>query len=199
MKSTDFWNIPEGTVILVRPSGPGARDPEAQYEFTLGELGTDTRLIPSISLVPSDHPDTPSGFYPQVRGSYRAVTMTKWLSRYEPDEADENWRPVGFRAYRAVRPHDVIGVWAEVRDELIQQRREHFASVAAAEKLREQRHAVAEAALREAQAVVRPAMESAGFPESHQALSKYALPHGRTFTTEEVAQIIRTIQQETSS
>lgn len=199
MKGTDFWALPERTVILVRPSGVGARDSQARYEFTLGEIGPTARLASSGGLSDGGRDGSPTGFYYTKDGSYRAVTLTKRLSPYERDDAEKNWGRVTCAAYTAVRPHDVIGVWDEVRDGLLQERREYFARIAAEEKLREEREAAAEVTLREAQVVVAPAMEAAGLPSTHRALSKYAPPHGRAFTIEEVAQIVQTLQREDPS
>lgn len=191
MKTALFQSLPKGTVILVRPTGSGSRRPGAEHELILARIESITPLAKTRSLIPRNEPErVPHGFTASPVGSYRAITITHLLAMHTPGDAESDWRTRN--EYRGVTAREVVGVWPDIREDVLAARRDHFTRAAAAKQARQAREEEQMAALADALTVVRPAMEGvAGLSNYHPALSTGARPGQRTFTTEEVARILR--------
>lgn len=194
MKTALFEALPKGAVILVRPTGSGSRRPGAEHELILARIESTTPLAKVRSRVPRNEPErVPHGFTVSPVGSYRAITITHLLSPHTPGDDEADWRTRD--EYRGVTAREVVGVWSDIREDVLTARRDYFARAAAAKQARQAREEEQMAALVDALTVVRPAMEGVvGLSNYHPALSTGARPGQRTFTTEEVARILRAVK-----
>lgn len=193
MKDADFTTLEQGTVVLLRPFGPGARDKDAQDHLVLAELGPAT---PLTSLGFSHYkgiPDwVPGGYIPHMGGKYRAITLLRDLPRLAETDDDDAWETfayLGSAIRRAVLSRDVIGPWADVREEVLTARRERIAAMVQERTQREAEEGVHREEFDRALAALRPLLEAEGLGE-HRALSEYAAPRRAYFTAEEVARLI---------
>lgn len=185
MKTNDFYDLPVGTTVLLRPMGPGATRPEAKNELVLARISHPDRL--------RKPPD--GGFRISSTGTHRYVETISRLPEERADDGHENWNTLsGGRV--GVTASQVVGVWAEVREEVLTRRRERFHAQEAALQLRKERLTAKERELQEALAVVTPVLDALQFPDRHPSRVRWAGPEGRTFTTEEVAQIITAFKDE---
>lgn len=192
MKDPDFAALEQGTVILLRPFGPGARDNDAQDRLVLAELGPATPLTPLGFGHYSGIPDwVPGGYIPHEGGKYRTVSLLRELPRLaESDDADawEAFEHLGSGVRRAVLAREVIGPWGDVQEEALLARRERITARVHEREQEAEAQRQRQDEFDRALAVLRPHMNVT----DHSALRDKARPGVRFFTVEEVARLIET-------
>lgn len=200
MKKADFLALPEGTVVLLRPTGPGSRGHEARHELILARLDGTDRYGRAPRYTVLDQAGSPAGFRADPDGDARALTVLSRLYRHSPDDGDEHWVPTLSGTPEAEVARNVVGVWEDVKDSVLAKRREHFAEKARAKEARSAKEAAERESHEAALATVRPVMRAAGISEeAHAATRSRARLKDRTFTTEEVARIVNTLSKEGGS
>lgn len=188
MRVSALATLKQGTIVLLRPFGPGAREIDAKDNLVLAALGPNTPLIRLGLGSYSGIPDwVPEGYIPHMEGTYRSIHLVSELSYQAEDDDPDSWEDL--TRHTAVMARNIIGPWEQVRDEVLSARRERIAS-----KVRDREQAALERqqAQREferALAVLRPGMEATGMGD-HRALTECARPGARYFTVEEVARLI---------
>lgn len=196
MKINEFLDLPEGTVILLRPLGAGARENGAKDTLVLARLGPITPLDRIGYDIRTNTADwVPNGYIPHRIGTYRAITLTRELDR-DTDRDDENaWGdPAPHRSRTtAVMARDVVGLWDNIREETLQARRIRVEERLSAQNADQARRNSEQTRTANAMEVIRPYMEAAGLTE-HPAFTATS-PHHK-FTALEVADLIKQAQAE---
>ena len=199
MKASALVALPEGTVILLRPSGPGAREKDAEDGLTLATLGPATPLdrlgYGRYSGIPGW---VPEGYIPHAEGQYRAITITHILPYDAPSDAADAWRTPfsGEPTRTAVLPRGVIGVWEDVRDTVLAARRTRMRERIALQGALQAREDSEREQTRRAVEAIRPYMEAAGLA-GHPAFSD--APFRPRFTAMEVEALIEQVRAEERS